>query len=64
MVVGDGERYLSALITLRVVFSRTTGRFTNDLALDIIHFFVTKLESKARTVDEARSDKKVTNYIQ
>lgn len=63
VVVGDGERYLSALITLRVTASRATGRMTNDLAPDAILYLLTKLDSKSRTVDEARSDAKVTQFI-
>jgi long-chain-fatty-acid--CoA ligase ACSBG len=64
VVVGDGERYLSALLTLRVTVNRATGRMTNELSPDAILFLLTKLESKARTVDECRTDKKVINYIQ
>jgi len=64
VVVGDGERYLSALITLRVNVSRQTGRMTNDLAADVLLFLLTKLDSKSRTVEEARKDKNVFKFIQ
>lgn len=62
-MVGDGERYLSALLTMRVQVSRTTGLVTNDLAPDVLLYLVTKLESKSQTVDDIRSDKKVLDYI-
>lgn len=64
VVVGDGQRYLSVLLTLRVQISRLTGKVSNELAPDVILFLVTRLESKSKTVDEVRHDVKVLDYIQ
>ena len=37
---------------------------TNELAADVLLFLLTKLDSKSRTVEEARNDKKVMKFIQ
>lgn len=64
LVVGDDQRYLSALLTMRVAYSKTTGMPTNNLAPDVVLYLVTKLNSTAKTISEAMQDKSVLNYIQ
>lgn len=54
IVVGDGERYLSALLTFKTEVSMTTGKLTNELSRESLLFLVTRLECTAKSVDEAR----------
>ena len=53
VVVGERQRYLSALLTLRVATSETTGLPTKNLAPDVVLFLVSKLTSTSKTVQEA-----------
>ena len=64
LVVGDDQMYLSALLTMRVAYSKKTGMPTNNLAPDVVLYLVTKLNSTAKTISEAMQDKSVLNYIQ
>jgi long-chain-fatty-acid--CoA ligase ACSBG len=50
IVVGDRQRYLTALLTLRVATSRKTGLPTNNLAPDVVLYLVSKLNSTSKTV--------------
>ena len=63
VVVGDGERYLSVLLTLRLHVSKTTRTFTSELSRDVLLFLVTKLQSTAKTAEEAQRDPSVIKYI-
>ena len=50
IVVGDKQRYLTALLTLRVASSRKTGLPTNNLAPEVVLYLVSKLNSTSKTV--------------
>jgi len=50
IVVGDRQRYLTALLTLRVATSRKTGLPTKNLAPDVVLYLVSKLNSTSKTV--------------
>ena len=63
VIVGDGERYLSALLTFRLQISKDTRTFTSELSRDVLLFLVTKLESIAKTAEEAQRDPKVIKFI-
>ena len=49
IVVGDRQRYLTALLTLRVATSRKTGLPTKNLAPDVVLYLVSKLNSTSKT---------------
>lgn len=64
MVVGENQRFMAALITLKVDIDMTTGVPSTKLTSEVTSFLKTKLGVEVKTSDEAIVNQKVIEYIQ
>ena len=63
MLIGDRKKFLSVLVSLRVVIDPDTNVPSSDLDTNCL-LALKKIASKAKTVDQARQDSKVLTAIQ
>ena len=63
MLIGDRKKFLSVLVSLRVVIDPDTNVASSDLDTNCL-IALKKIASKAKTVDQARQDSKVLAAIQ
>jgi len=64
MVVGEQQRFMAALITLKVDIDPVTGVPTHNLMADTAAFLKSELGVDCKTSDEACADPKVKAYIE
>ena len=62
MVVGDKQKFLGALVSIKVVMDKETQEPTNQLAPDSLHVG-SQIGSTATTLTEAIKDPKWSEYI-
>ena len=63
MVVGENQRYLAALITLKTDMDLATGTPTKNLTLEARAVFKQTLGLDLKTTDEAIANESVQKYI-
>lgn len=64
MVVGEGQRFMAALITLKVDVDPKSGAPSQTLMPEVIKFFKQNLGVDIKTANEACSSPEVAKYIQ
>ncbi len=63
MVIGENQKFLCALITLKVDIDVTKGIPTNNLTTDARNFFRTQIGVEVKTTEEAIKNEKVKKFI-
>ena len=63
MVVGENKKFLSALITLKVLVDPETGNPTKELSSDAINYFKSNLSVDVKTAEEALVNEKIQKFI-
>jgi len=63
MVIGDYQKFLSALITLKTEIDPKTGKPTNQIQNEIRHLLQRELGVKVKTTEEAAKNEKILKYI-
>ena len=63
MVVGENQRFMAALITLKVDIDLTTGVPSNNLTSEVVSFLKATIGEEVKTSDEAIMNQKVIEYI-
>jgi len=64
MLLGEGQRFMAALITFKVDIDLKTGQPTKNLLPESITYFKTHLGLDLKTSDEAATNPKVLAHIQ
>ena len=64
MVIGENQKFLCALVTLKVEVDMAKGVPSNKLTADVINFFKSELGIDVKTSDEAIENEKVIKYIE
>ncbi len=64
MVVGEGQKFIAALITLKVDIDMKTGLATNNLSEEARDTLKRDLGLEFKTLEEATKSEKVVKYIQ
>lgn len=63
MVIGENQKFLCALITLKVDMDVAKGIPTNNLTSEARNFFKAQLGVEVKTVEEAIKNEKVKKFI-
>ena len=63
MVIGENQKFLCALITLKVDIDVAKGIPTNNLTSEARNFFKTQLGAEVKTVEEVIKNEKVKKFI-
>ena len=64
MLIGEGRKFVSLLLTLKVEKSRASGTFTKNLSAEAKALIENKLQlSNIRTVEDVMASKEMRKYI-
>jgi long-chain-fatty-acid--CoA ligase ACSBG len=64
MVIGENQKFLSALITFKVDIDMAQGIPSNNLTSDAKSFFKNQLGVEVKTSDEAVKNEKIKKFVE